>query len=620
MTDMSNRFDTLIVGMGASALKCADELLRMGRKSVGILVDDALDGTSRNAGSDKQTYYKLTLSGNGGDSVHEMAETFYSGGCVDGPNALTEAALSAACFLRLCELGVQFPMNRYGEYIGYRTDHDPRNRATSAGPLTSKQMTEALEKNVREKGACFIEKRMAIRIVVRDNQAKGVICIHTETNELEVYSANHIVWATGGPASIYQNVSYPVRHTGMSGAPILAGAAACNVTEWQYGLGSISPKWNVSGTYMQALPRFVSTDKDGNDGRDFLLPYFENESDMLLSIFLKGYQWPFDARKAEKGSSRIDLAVQGEIQKGRRVFLDFLNNPVPGLIDFSSLNAEAYSYLEKAGAFLDTPIQRLAHMNQPAIDFYMSKGVDLHTEKLEIALCAQHMNGGIMVNEWWESEIKSLFVIGECAGTHGVYRPGGSALNAGQVGGARSARKISFSKERLPDPVNADGEISELAGIIEKCMSGKSNLSELAFEESSLMSKYAGAIREKSEIDALIQRNTRLLQHFTEYVHISSKKEIPGLFRFFDTLVSRLTVASGIKEYIKSSGVNRGSSVYTENGAPDSFSDTDPYFDSIQEIRLKDGVFHTSIRNRLPIPSQDDFFENVWREFRQGKW
>ena len=101
-----------------------------------MVADKVNAGSSRNAGSDKQTYYKLTLSGGDGDSVREMAETLYSGGAMDGDNALAEAALSARGFLRLCDLGVPFPQNRYGEFIGYKTDHDPRRRATSVGPYT----------------------------------------------------------------------------------------------------------------------------------------------------------------------------------------------------------------------------------------------------------------------------------------------------------------------------------------------------------------------------------------------------------------------------------------------------------------------------------------------------
>jgi len=51
----------------------------------------------------------MTLSGGDGDSVREMAQTLFSGGAMDGDNALAEAALSARGFLRLCELGVPLP-------------------------------------------------------------------------------------------------------------------------------------------------------------------------------------------------------------------------------------------------------------------------------------------------------------------------------------------------------------------------------------------------------------------------------------------------------------------------------------------------------------------------------
>ena len=127
-----------------------------------------LFGTSRNTGSDKQTYYKLSLSGSESDSVRKMAQPLFDGGCVDGDNALCEAALSARCFLNLCELGVPFPMNRYGEYVGYKTDHDPYARATSAGPLTSKFMTEALEKEAKRLEIPVYEYYAVIKVTEGD--------------------------------------------------------------------------------------------------------------------------------------------------------------------------------------------------------------------------------------------------------------------------------------------------------------------------------------------------------------------------------------------------------------------------------------------------------------------
>ena len=63
-----------------------------------MVTEHRLSGTSRNTGSDKQTYYKLSLAGDTPDSVRDLAGVLFHGECVDGDLALCEAALSAPCF------------------------------------------------------------------------------------------------------------------------------------------------------------------------------------------------------------------------------------------------------------------------------------------------------------------------------------------------------------------------------------------------------------------------------------------------------------------------------------------------------------------------------------------
>lgn len=108
-------------------------------------------------------------------------------------------------------------------------------------------------------------------------------------------------------------------------------------------------------------------------------------------------------RKIADGSSIIDILVYLETCKGRKVYLDYRTNPAGGEFSYDALLPEAREYLTRAGACFGTPIERLAHMNQPAIDFYRDKGVDLYTQPLEIALCAQHNNGGIGIDCWWQT-------------------------------------------------------------------------------------------------------------------------------------------------------------------------------------------------------------------------
>lgn len=563
-------YEAIVIGTGAAGYNAAIRLTEF-CVNCAIVTEGINYGTSRNTGSDKQTYYKLGLSGDSPDSVRKMAQNLFDGGCVDGDNALCEAALSARCFMNLCELGVPFPVNRYGEYIGYKTDHDPFERATSAGPLTSKFMTEALQKKAGILGVKIFDGYKAVKLLKVNDRICGLLC-QTE-NELAAFRCRDIIMATGGPAGIYADSVYPECHHGSTGLAIEAGAKMQNLALWQYGLASTKPRWNVSGTYMQVLPRFVSIDKDGKE-YDFLWDYFNDNYNGLSLVFLKGYQWPFDPKKAEHGSSKIDLLVYREcVEKGRKVFLDFTKNPFP--IDYTKLSKEAYEYLDKAGATFGTPIDRLKKMNAPAIELYKSKGVDLYTEYLSIALCAQHNNGGIAVDAWWQTSLRGLFAVGECAGTHGITRPGGSALNAGQVGSLRAAQYISEHPNELIDEKLfyelAEGTEITFADDAGECISAAMRR----------MSDNAAAIRDVEKIKTTLK------------ITLAELKDTTDSFAR-DVLLTQGAVLTAMSQ-----------------------PNTDPQ--KVQEVQYINGVFTSSTRDVRPIPREDAFFENVWRNYRENK-
>ena len=512
----------IIIGSGAAGFQAALRLYQNGERDLAIITENIKSGTSRNTGSDKQTYYKLTLSGNDADSVRNMAEDLFAGQCVDGDQALCEAALSARCFFALTELGVPFPCTEHGEFMGYKTDHDRGRRATSAGPYTSKLMTEALERSVKEKQILILDQMQAIQILTYMNQVKGILCldknIHSEPAYKIIWCKN-VILATGGPAGMYHDSVYPVSQTGSTGMAFEAGASGKNLTEWQFGMASLNPRWNVSGTYMQVLPSFISTDQDGNDEKEFLLDYFNELPDLLSMVFLKGYQWPFDVNKIFGGSSVIDLLVYQEtVLKKRRVFLDYRVNP--GNLEkdrdlpYASMIPEAKEYLSQAGACFGTPIERLKHMNEPAILFYQDHHVDLFKERLEIAVCAQHNNGGLSTNHLWETNLSGLYAIGEVCASHGVTRPGGTALNAGQVGAVRAAegiflKKRTHMKEASPSTESGIKERLRIQALdrirLSEHAEGNCPLSELWINASKRMSAAAGMIRNQVQMETALK-------------------------------------------------------------------------------------------------------------------
>lgn len=636
-------FDAIVIGTGAAGYNAACRLKQFG-KNIAIVTEGVNCGTSRNTGSDKQTYYKLGLGGETSDSVRKMAENLFAGGSVDGDNALCEAALSVRSFLNLCELGMAFPVNRYGEYVGYKTDHDPYARATSAGPLTSKFMTEGLQKKAKELEIPVYDGLLAVEILIQDKAVCGLLCMEKKTGEPVAFRCGDIVMATGGPAGIYADSVYPQCHTGTTSLAILAGAKAQNLTEWQYGLASVKPRWNVSGTYMQVLPRFVSVDEKGEE-REFLEEYFADPYEALSAVFLKGYQWPFDSEKVLSGSSIIDLLVYREcVLKRRRVYLDYTKNPF-GMkeIAFKKLSGEAYDYLYKAGAVFGTPIERLLKMNTPAVELYRGKGLDLSKEYLEIALCAQHNNGGIAVDLWWQTSVKGLFAAGECAGTHGITRPGGSALNAGQVGSLRAAQYIG----KKGNPPVEEALFAKRAGEAEERyrkqnrallrkgaeevtdMPQRAEAPEVLIRKAQRrMSDCAAAIRNRAQMVSVLAQIRSELTNLEEKVRIKEPACLYQYYKLKDILITQAAVLTAMIDYADTAGDTRGSALcYDEQGSlreglEEIFRFTGEKGETramVQEVVLAGNALKTSWREVRPIPDSNDFFENVWSSYRENK-
>lgn len=628
--------DTAVVGSGCAGWNAADWLFDLGRSDIALITEGVGMGTSRNTGSDKQTYYKLSLAGSDGDSIAELAETLFQGGGVNGDTALAEAAGSVRAFMKLNLLGVPFPTNAYGEFVGYKTDHDPRQRATSAGPLTSRYMTECLERTVRAKGIPVLDRMMAFQLLVWDNRIQGLLCLNldqldTPWHGLTLFRLRHLVLATGGPAVCYADSVYPASQTGMSGMALEAGADGANLHEWQYGLASLKFRWNVSGSYQQVLPRYISVDMDGRE-YEFLNDALSNPSDVLNRIFLKGYQWPFDVRKAD-ASSWIDLMVWRERnQLGRRVFLDFRTDPCGLEHGFECLTPEAYRYLSRSDALCPTPVARLERMNPQAVELYRKHGIDLHTELLEIGVCAQHHNGGIAVDSNWQTSITGVYAVGEAAGTFGRYRPGGSALNATQVGSMRAAAHIAESSNDIElwdtESRRITGEITKewVCRLNSVLSSGqKDALDSERLHYQTEMSRCAAHIRKRSHMRDLKRDLESALEHFFETHIAEAPNRLPVLLQNRDMMLTQAAVLDAMlhsAEEVGSSGSayieQEGETDENRNGFEGSAFQPPQSEPANRQLitKRKEVGFVSQFEAVRPIPEPDRWFETVWADFQ----
>ncbi|WP_370228276.1 FAD-binding protein [Cognatishimia sp.] len=567
--------DSLVVGSGAAGLRAAVELKRRGI-DVAILSQSAWGGTSACSGSDKQTLHTANTA-DSGDNYLDMARALRAGGAMDEDTAYIEAVGSPRAMASLQYLGLPLPQDQLGGTLRYQTDHDETGRATSCGPRTSRLMVQVLAKEALRLNVPFFNLTTAVKLITEgaDDGQKitGVLAIRAKDQSPEnpyglvLFRCNKLVIAAGGPGELYRDSVFPNGCFGSLGLALEAGLELVNLTESQFGIGTRREgfPWNLSGTYVQVIPHIYSLDAEGRE-HHFLADYYRTTQEMASNVFRKGYQWPFHAtRMLDFGSSLVDLAIFRESQKGRRVFLDFNRNilPVPGdeAFSLSRLDDDVHQYLKDANADQDLPIDRLKHMNPLAIELYRRYKVDIAKEPLEFAVNNQHMNGGIAVDIWGRTNIAGIYAIGEAAGTHGVTRPGGSALNAGQVFGTRVAEQIGAIGNTPIDAANSlapfERATSELLASLKT--EGGLDAKDVRKAVQARMSDFAGILCTAAEVKQALQDAQALVQQVdAQGIAISRASEAARAVQWRQMALASHAVLTALDAYIAAGGGSRG--------------------------------------------------------------
>lgn len=636
----------VVVGSGAAGLRAAIEMRRRGVE-VAIISQSAWGGTSACSGSDKQTLHTANTADQG-DNYRAMARAIRAGGAMDEDTAYVEAVGSARAMASLQYLGLPLPQDPLGGTLRYRTDHDDVGRATSCGPRTSRLMVKVLASEAIRLEVPIFNQTTAIRILTDDKgqQVTGVLVVRakgkTATNPygLAIFAAPHVVLAAGGPGELFRDSVFPNGCFGSLGLALEAGITLTNLTEHQFGIGTRREgfPWNLSGTYVQVMPHVYSVDAAGVE-HNFLATSYRTTQELVSNLFRKGYQWPFHAmRMLDFGSSLIDLAIWRETAAGRRVFMDFNRNPagVPGDLPFSldRLDADAGGYLQSAGAVQDLPIDRLRHMNPLSIELYRRYKVDIAAEPLEFAVNHQHMNGGIAVDIWGQSSLMGCYAVGEAAGTHGATRPGGAALNAGQVLGTRAAEHIASRARRPAAPWqnSATTAVQEIAAMLRP----ESPLTPTTLRDAvqARMSDHAGILCTPTAVaDALAEARALNAEIANLGIALDRTNDLARAIQRQHMALASEAVLAALDHYIRAGGGSRGARAIC-----------DPFGDCLPQdalgplaayrfraeapahaatqimVRLRNGRIEIKTRpNRTLDENARPFFERDWPDWLTGR-
>jgi len=283
-------------------------------------------------------------------------------------------------------------------------------------------------------------------------------------------------------------------------------------------------------------------------------------------------------------------------------------------------------------------------MNPLAIEIYKENGIDLYSEPLEIAVCAQHNNGGFAVNKWWQSNIPQTFVIGEMAGTHGVKRPGGSALNAGQVGSLRAADYIvNVYGCDLPDysykQSEIDRQLSDIVTGFEQYKSSSGSDPEEVLEEiRSRMTASGGHIRELNDAQKALKEAVELYKNIQQQgLKLKDFKAIIKAIQAEHLALTSVAYLKAIVELLKQGSGSRGSHLVLSNDGIEIHPDV---IDKATNKPLKFKPENESLRNSTlqieydeslpdlfrcknvelrPAPIDRKAFEPAWQDYREGK-
>jgi hypothetical protein len=323
------------------------------------------------------------------------------------------------------------------------------------------------------------------------------------------------------------------------------------------------------------------------------------------------------------------------------VFLDFNRNilPVPGDKNFSldRLDYDVQTYLSDAGAVQDLPIDRLRHMNPLSIELYKRYKVDITADPLEFAVNNQHMNGGIAVDTWGRTNVAGIYAVGEASGTHGATRPGGSALNAGQVFGTRVAEHIS-ANGRANSPANAtlDEPVLTAVSEIKAVLAAQSPISikDIRSEVQNRMSDHAGILCSAKKVRKARQDAASLNSAIRENgISFTRYNEVARVLQWQQMALASEAVLAALDFYISNAGGSRGArAICDPEGAclPKARTGPLPDFRFRPErevdketqivVRLVDRAMTMKTRpNRTLDPDAKSAFERDWPAWLTGR-
>jgi succinate dehydrogenase / fumarate reductase, flavoprotein subunit len=416
------KYHIIVVGTGLAGASAAASLAELGYNVTALCYHESprrAHSIAAQGGINAPKNYA-----NDGDSVYRLFYDTVKGGDYRAreANVYRLAQVSGSIIDQCVAQGVPFA-REYGGLLDNRSFGGAQvSRTFYARGQTGQQLLlgaySALCRQIGAGTVKFFDRREMLELVIADGQARGIIARNLVTGQLETYTGNAVILATGG----YGNTFYLSTMAKASNATAIWRAYKRGALFGNPCFTQIHPTCiPVSGTYQSKLT--LMSESLRNDGRIWVpkkqgdtrrpedIP--EEERDYYLERMYPSFGNLVPRDVASRRAKEMCDGSKGVGSTGQAVYLDFADAIKRNSVEWIK---------EKYGNLFDM--------------YHEITAEDPYATPMRIYPAVHYTMGGLWVDYNLMSTIPGLYVLGEANfSDHGANRLGASALMQGLADG-----------------------------------------------------------------------------------------------------------------------------------------------------------------------------------------
>lgn len=422
-----SKYSAVIIGSGISGLYLAHKLSKSKNNKDGILVITKASVNECNSRLAQGGIVAVMPDVNKADSISShIFDTVKAGAGLNDFNAVKYVSEYSALAIRgLINAGVKFDKKEDGSFDFALEAAHSLPRILHTKDKTGESIENALiDKVNKAKDVEIYENTMAVELLVdKYNAVKGVIAFSEQTGEFEAILTNAVIIATGGIGQLYKySTSRPVATGDGICLAKKAGAKIEDMEFVQFHPTALSVKNAETMPLVSEAVRGEGAKLVNKKGERFILKY---------------------DKKAELAPRDIVArAIYDELKNSNEDFV---------YLDITDIGPEKFK-------------ERFPQITNYCEEF----GVDLNQKLIPVSPACHYLMGGIKVNLDFETNIKNLYAIGECArtGLHGANRLASNSLLECVVSAMGLYDNLTF--QDLTAPKNYDEKIKNVISMYEE--------------------------------------------------------------------------------------------------------------------------------------------------------